>query len=187
MRGDCPRGRRGEATLARTEVLLEEGEWDSAAREMNGLQGWAGVLARDWVGEVRRVLEVWQAVDVSLISYSLDFLFGLSGERPLLTYVVFFCRLLLPRHGCRVCLWSELFSCHPRQRQLGRWEVFFCSFTPGSEGRGGEGRWRLVKVRCILPILDAFPAASVAAYEGKARQGKARCWAVYRTSSSEVR
>jgi hypothetical protein len=33
---------------------------------MNGLKGWAGVLSRDWVAETRRVLEVRQAVDVSV-------------------------------------------------------------------------------------------------------------------------
>lgn len=60
-----PEGDDVEATLARTEVLLEEGDLDAAAREMNGLKGWAGVLSRDWVGECRRVLEVRQAVDVS--------------------------------------------------------------------------------------------------------------------------
>ncbi|KAK4507530.1 hypothetical protein PRZ48_001265 [Zasmidium cellare] len=59
-----PEGEDVEATLARTEVLLEEGDLDAAAREMNGLKGWAGVLSRDWVTECRRVLEVRQAVDV---------------------------------------------------------------------------------------------------------------------------
>jgi mitofilin len=57
-------GKDVEAVLARTEVLLEEGDLDSAAREMNGLEGWAKVLSRDWLGEVRRVLEVRQALDV---------------------------------------------------------------------------------------------------------------------------
>lgn len=64
-----PEGDDVEATLARTEVLLEEGDLDAAAREMNGLKGWAGVLSRDWVGECRRVLEVRQAIDVSLTSF----------------------------------------------------------------------------------------------------------------------
>ena len=53
-----------EAILARTEVLLEEGDLDAAAREMNGLQGWAKVLSKDWLSECRRVLEVRQALDV---------------------------------------------------------------------------------------------------------------------------
>ncbi|PSN63253.1 hypothetical protein BS50DRAFT_530976 [Corynespora cassiicola Philippines] len=53
-----------EAVLARTEVLLEEGDLDGAAREMNGLQGWAKLLSKDWLGDCRRVLEVRQALDV---------------------------------------------------------------------------------------------------------------------------
>ena len=53
-----------EAVLSRTEVLLEEGDLDAAAREMNGLQGWAKVLSKDWLSECRRVLEVKQALDV---------------------------------------------------------------------------------------------------------------------------
>ena len=53
-----------EAVLARTEVLLEEGDLDAAAREMNGLAGWAKVLSKDWLAECRRVLEVRQALDV---------------------------------------------------------------------------------------------------------------------------
>ncbi|KAF2877225.1 mitochondrial inner membrane protein-domain-containing protein [Massariosphaeria phaeospora] len=53
-----------EAVLARTEALLEEGDLDNAAREMNALHGWAKVLSKDWLGECRRVLEVKQALDV---------------------------------------------------------------------------------------------------------------------------
>ncbi|KAF1990330.1 hypothetical protein K402DRAFT_444309 [Aulographum hederae CBS 113979] len=53
-----------ESVLTRAEILLEEGGLEEAAREVNALQGWAGVLARDWVGEVRRVCEVKQALDV---------------------------------------------------------------------------------------------------------------------------
>jgi len=53
-----------EAVLARTEALLEEGDLDFAAREMNSLQGWAKVLSKDWLSECRRVLEVKQALDV---------------------------------------------------------------------------------------------------------------------------
>ncbi|KAF2719380.1 hypothetical protein K431DRAFT_286820 [Polychaeton citri CBS 116435] len=59
-----PEGNDVEAILGRAEVLLEEGRLDEAAREMNGLKGWAGVLSRDWVDQCRRVLEVQQAVDV---------------------------------------------------------------------------------------------------------------------------
>ncbi|KAK2023350.1 mitofilin [Colletotrichum zoysiae] len=53
-----------ESILTRTQTLLEEGNLDAAAREMNGLQGWAKTLSRDWLGEVRKVLEVQQALDV---------------------------------------------------------------------------------------------------------------------------
>ncbi len=53
-----------ESILTRTELLLEEGNLDEAAREMNTLQGWAKKLSWDWLGECRRVLEVRQAVDV---------------------------------------------------------------------------------------------------------------------------
>ncbi|KAF2148696.1 hypothetical protein K461DRAFT_51713 [Myriangium duriaei CBS 260.36] len=91
-----PAGDDVEAVLTRTEVLLEEGDLDGAAREMNGLHGWAGVLSRDWVGECRRVLETRQALDVStsLPFSSMDD--GLIQNRSL---------LLKP--GCRVCSSSK--------------------------------------------------------------------------------
>ena len=54
-----------ESILTRTETFLEEGDLDGAAREMNGLSGWAKTLSQDWLGEVRKVLEVHQALDVS--------------------------------------------------------------------------------------------------------------------------
>ncbi|KAI5467387.1 mitochondrial inner membrane protein Mitofilin [Mariannaea sp. PMI_226] len=53
-----------ESILTRTQTYLEEGDLDSAAREMTGLQGWAKTLSKDWLGEVRKVLEVQQALDV---------------------------------------------------------------------------------------------------------------------------
>ena len=53
-----------ESVLTRAETLLEEGDLDGAAREMNGLEGWAKKLSTDWIAEARRVLEVRQAVDV---------------------------------------------------------------------------------------------------------------------------
>lgn len=56
-----------ESILTRTETLLEEGDLDEAAREMNGLQGWAKVLSKDWLAECRGVLEVKQALDVSCV------------------------------------------------------------------------------------------------------------------------
>lgn len=65
-----PVGEDVESVLTRTETWLEEGCLDEAAREMNSLKGWAGVLSRDWLGECRRVLEVRQALEVSLSSSS---------------------------------------------------------------------------------------------------------------------
>lgn len=59
-----PTGDDVESILTRTETLLEEGDLDAAAREMNTLQGWAKVLSRDWLADVRKVLEVKQALDV---------------------------------------------------------------------------------------------------------------------------
>ena len=53
-----------ESVLTRTETLLEEGDLDAAAREMNALQGWAGKLSKDWVAEARKVLEVRQALEI---------------------------------------------------------------------------------------------------------------------------
>ena len=53
-----------ESILTRTELLLEEGHLDEAAREMNTLTGWAKKLSWDWLAECRRVLEVRQAVEV---------------------------------------------------------------------------------------------------------------------------
>lgn len=53
-----------ESILTRTQTFLEEGDLDNAAREMNTLGGWAKTLSRDWLGEVRKVLEVQQALEV---------------------------------------------------------------------------------------------------------------------------
>jgi mitofilin len=57
-----------ESILTRTQTYLEEGDLDNAAREMNGLNGWAKTLSRDWLGEVRKVLEVQQALEVCVSS-----------------------------------------------------------------------------------------------------------------------
>ena len=53
-----------ESVLGRAQTFLEEGDLDSAAREVNGLDGWARTLSKDWLGEVRKVLEVRQALEV---------------------------------------------------------------------------------------------------------------------------
>ncbi|KAL2823642.1 mitochondrial inner membrane protein Mitofilin [Aspergillus cavernicola] len=53
-----------ESVLLRTETLLERGNIDAAAREMNSLKGWAKILSKDWLMDVRRVLEVKQALEV---------------------------------------------------------------------------------------------------------------------------
>jgi mitofilin len=60
-----PEGNDVESVLTRTQIFLEEGDLDNAAREMNGLDGWAKTLSKDWLAEVRKVLEVQQALDVS--------------------------------------------------------------------------------------------------------------------------
>lgn len=61
-----------ESILTRTETFLEEGDLDNAAREMNQLQGWGKALARDWLREVRLLLEVKQAIEVSSSSRNRD-------------------------------------------------------------------------------------------------------------------
>jgi mitofilin len=59
-----------ESILTRTQTFLEEGDLDNAAREMNGLTGWSKTLSRDWLAEVRKVLEVRQALEVcSVLRY----------------------------------------------------------------------------------------------------------------------
>jgi mitofilin len=92
-----PEGEDVEATLARTEVLLEEGDLESAAREMNGLKGWAGVLSRDWVAECRRVLEVRQAVEVSRQLH----------HRPLRRLELTKYRSSRQKRACRVYSWIK--------------------------------------------------------------------------------
>ncbi|KAF4125079.1 mitofilin [Geosmithia morbida] len=53
-----------ESILTRAHTFLEEGDLDNAAREVNSLDGWAKTLSKDWLAEVRKVLEVRQALDV---------------------------------------------------------------------------------------------------------------------------
>lgn len=59
-----PQGDDVESILTRTENMLEEGNIDGAARELNGLQGWSKVLSKDLLQDMRKVLEVRQALDV---------------------------------------------------------------------------------------------------------------------------
>jgi mitofilin len=66
-----PQGTDVESVLTRTETLLEEGDLDNAAREMNTLQGWSAVLAKDWLQDCRKVLEVRQALEVSLSKFDI--------------------------------------------------------------------------------------------------------------------
>lgn len=56
-----------EARLARAEYyLVQEGDLESAAREVNQLTGWPKHLASDWLDAARRHLEIKQALEVSL-------------------------------------------------------------------------------------------------------------------------
>jgi mitofilin len=58
-----------ESILTRTENYLEEGNLDEAAREINTLHGWAKLLSKDWLADVRRVLEVRQALEVRILLF----------------------------------------------------------------------------------------------------------------------
>lgn len=91
-----------ESLLTRTETLLEEGSLDEAAREMNSLQGWAKTLSKDWLAEVRRVLEVQQALDVSYRSSNHSYL-------PVLTLK----RSSQQKQSCRVCGSTKLLIVQP--------------------------------------------------------------------------
>ncbi|KAI8799482.1 mitochondrial inner membrane protein-domain-containing protein [Cladochytrium replicatum] len=52
-----------EAVLARAEHHLEEGDVMGATREVvTGLKGWQAVVARDWIEEAKRHLEIEQAL-----------------------------------------------------------------------------------------------------------------------------
>ncbi|KAI9220263.1 mitochondrial inner membrane protein Mitofilin [Blastocladiella britannica] len=53
-----------ESRLARIEWHLQREDLDSAAREVNQLNGWSRRVARDWLEEARRHLEVRMAVEV---------------------------------------------------------------------------------------------------------------------------
>lgn len=94
-----PEGNDVESVLTRTQIFLEEGDLDAAAREMNGLEGWAKTLSKDWMSEVRKVLEVQQALDVS----------SHLSTAPLTLFanLFFFVRLLLLKPGYKVLGWNK--------------------------------------------------------------------------------
>jgi MICOS complex subunit MIC60 len=54
------------SVLARAEYYMNEKDLDSAARELNQLNGTAKVLLSDWLDAARRRLEVLQALEVGL-------------------------------------------------------------------------------------------------------------------------
>lgn len=58
------------SVLARAEYYLNEKNLDSAARELNQLNGPAKVLLHDWLEAARRRLEVQQALEVSQSQYN---------------------------------------------------------------------------------------------------------------------
>jgi len=57
-----------DSRLARVEVLLEAGQLEDAAREVNSFTGWGRELSRDWLREARKRLEVVQAIDVIILA-----------------------------------------------------------------------------------------------------------------------
>lgn len=90
-----PQGSDVESVLTRTETLLEEGDLDNAAREMNTLQGWSAVLAKDWLQDCRKVLEVRQALEVC------------DNQQLRETKSNIRNRLSRPKQSCSVCEWSK--------------------------------------------------------------------------------
>lgn len=55
------------SVLARADYYMNEKDLDSAARELNQLQGTAKILLSDWLEAARRRLEVLQALQVSRV------------------------------------------------------------------------------------------------------------------------
>ena len=53
-----------DSRLARVEALLEGGQLEDATREMNSFTGWGRELAKDWLRDARKRLEVVRAIDV---------------------------------------------------------------------------------------------------------------------------
>ncbi|CAG8732387.1 13922_t:CDS:2 [Dentiscutata erythropus] len=53
-----------EAILARVQYYLNKNDLDTAARELNQLEGWPKKLANDWIISARNHLEIKQAIEV---------------------------------------------------------------------------------------------------------------------------
>lgn len=52
-----------ESTISRAKYYLMNSDLDSAAREINQLDGWCGFIVREWLVKARKHLEVEQALD----------------------------------------------------------------------------------------------------------------------------
>jgi mitofilin len=59
-------GKDTHSVLSRVRYFLEHNNLDSATRELNQLEGWARILAQDWIVSARKHLELTQAFEVSL-------------------------------------------------------------------------------------------------------------------------
>lgn len=85
----------GEVLRNSSEAMMNEnGDIDSAARQLNRLRGWQRVLALDWLSNARRYLELKQALDVI---FSLSYfnrlckpMFGLKNWRSFKSLKILF-------------------------------------------------------------------------------------------------
>jgi MICOS complex subunit MIC60 len=57
-------GKDVESVLARTTYYLDNNDVDKAARELNQIGGWSGLIAQGWLKKVRAYLEIQQAVEI---------------------------------------------------------------------------------------------------------------------------
>jgi MICOS complex subunit MIC60 len=57
-------GKDVESVLARTTYYLDNNDVDKAARELNQIGGWSGLIAQGWLEKVRAYLEIQQAVEI---------------------------------------------------------------------------------------------------------------------------
>ena len=65
--GNCESRRVGDdvvSVLSRAQAYLLNRDLDSAVREINQLNGWPKILARDWLVAARKHLEVRQALQI---------------------------------------------------------------------------------------------------------------------------